>query len=192
MAPINPSSSLDDLNDIQLMHAQTGGLSQPFESDSALSASIDQFLKSGKLVFIKNCDYYCIDSLKHSYPYLTPEAAEALHDIGIEFQKEITKSNALPCRLLITSMLRTAEGQKKLKRYNRNASPNSAHLYGTTFDITYNKFVIDDSIQCVPKEIPALSQALITLRQQCRILVRKEFHQSCFHITVAAYKKQND
>ena len=72
----------------------------------------------------------------------------------------------------------------KLRSFNRNASENSCHQYGTTFDIAYNKYyaltrpVRDDTLKWV------LAEVLNTLRSQKRCYVKHERHQGCFHITV--------
>lgn len=39
--------------------------------------------------------------------------------------------------IIVTSVLRTGSSVKKLRKSNGNASANSAHVYGTTFDGIY-------------------------------------------------------
>ena len=85
---------------------------------------------------------------------------------------------------MVTSVLRTKEDVEKLRRYNHNATENSCHLYGTTFDIAYNKYspitrsVRDDTLKWV------LSEVLKDLRKQGRCHIKYEKRQGCFHITV--------
>lgn len=87
-------------------------------------------------------------------------------------------------KLLVTSVLRTKEDVRKLRRYNHNATENSCHLYGTTFDIAYNKYspitrsVRDDTLKWI------LSEVLNDLRKQGRCHIKYEKHQGCFHITI--------
>lgn len=45
-----------------------------------------------------------------------------------------------PNQIIVTSVLRTADDVKRLRRRNGNASANSAHAFGTTFDVSYRRF----------------------------------------------------
>ena len=45
-----------------------------------------------------------------------------------------------PNKIIVTSVLRTQDDVKRLRRRNGNASPNSAHFYGTTFDVSWKRF----------------------------------------------------
>ena len=88
-------------------------------------------------------------------------------------------------------MLRSKADVVKLRRHNSNATENSCHLYGTTFDVCYNRYktvedpqgprrrqVRNDSLKWV------LSEVLNDMRRQKRCLVKYEVKQGCFHITV--------
>ena len=93
-------------------------------------------------------------------------------------------------QFIVTSVLRTKEDVEKLRRYNGNATENSCHLYGTTFDICYNRYhtvappgerrrlVRDDSLKYV------LCEVLRDMRRDGRCHIKYEVKQSCFHITV--------
>jgi hypothetical protein len=168
-----------------LQHAQVGGLKHIFETDSDFYKSVDELVKRNILVHLEDCRFFHVDVLKHSQPYLVPEAVNLLKDIGVEFQKRLKEKGLKNYRFMITSVLRTDESQHKLGRHNSNATTNSAHCYGTTFDITYNKFLDGDSIFYPVKVQYVFAQTLIAMRQQCRFLIKKEYHQSCYHITVA-------
>jgi len=183
-APVDSTALLDDLNVVQLEHAQIGGLRQTFDTDSDFLKSVDGLLKKDVLVKIEDCRFFHIDQLKHSHPYLVPEAVNLLKDIGVEFHKRLKSNGMKPYRFVITSVLRTDESQHKLGRHNTNATTNSAHCYGTTFDITYNKFMDGDSV-FYPAKVPVIfKQTLVAMRLQCRFLIKKEHRQSCYHITV--------
>ena len=43
-------------------------------------------------------------------------------------------------RIIVTSLLRTDDDVKRLRKVNGNAAANSAHQYATTFDITYVRY----------------------------------------------------
>jgi hypothetical protein len=188
-APIDSSGTLDDLNDIQLEHAQIGGLKETFDTDEDFLKAVDKLVNDNVLIKLEDCRFFKIDELKHSQPYLIPEAVNLLRDIGVEFQKRLNKNGLKEYRFLVTSLLRTDESQHQLGRHNRNATTNSAHCYGTTFDISYNKFLDGDSISYSPKAFHLFTETLISMRQQCRFLIKKEHKQSCFHITVVVCKE---
>ena len=94
------------------------------------------------------------------------------------------------CQPIVTSMTRTREDVEKLRRHNGNASEQSCHCHGTTFDISYLHYVPvqdpdgpavrptrNDTLKYV------LSEVLNDLRRQGTCYVKYEAKQSCFHIT---------
>lgn len=143
--------------------------------------------KKSQLRHIQSCHNYVIDSLTHSVPYLVPLAAERLNAIGTEFA-DILQRNDLPhYRFYVTSVLRTKEDIEHLQRTNGNAIKNSAHNYGTTFDIAYMRFerctdthnyMTEDNLCLV------LAQTLLNQQRAGHIYVKHEKKQACFHITV--------
>ena len=88
-----------------------------------------------------------------------PKASILLQDIGRNFFDSLQVKNIPLTKLLVTSVLRTKEDVRKLRRYNHNATENSCHLYGTTFDIAYNKYspitrsVRDDTLKWILSEV---------------------------------------
>ena len=59
-------------------------------------------------------------------------------------------SKGLPFhRIVVSSVLRTRKDIERLRTQNVNASENSCHQYGTTFDINYNKY-IDEGYKVIP------------------------------------------
>ena len=124
---------------------------------------------------------YYVRGLTHSVPYLVPKAETLLSDIAREFQV-ISGTNS---RFEVTSVLRTKEDIKKLQGSNANATTNSCHLYGTTFDISYARFRTDVLHPKSNAELrEALAQAVYNLREQGRCYVKFEKKQKCYHITV--------
>jgi hypothetical protein len=141
-------------------------------------------------VLVASGDHYTVDSLTHSIPYLIPQAQELLDAIGRNFLDSLENKGLNPNQILVTSVLRTQEDVARLRRRNGNASPNSAHAYATTFDISYRRFhkvedpdgrplqdVSPDTLKLV------LSEVLRDLRQADRCYVKYELKQGCFHIT---------
>ncbi|MGN0214519.1 MAG: DUF5715 family protein [Muribaculaceae bacterium] len=129
--------------------------------------------------------YYTVDSLTHSMPFLVPEAVSLLEDIGRRFADTIRARGGHEYRIKVTSVLRTDRSVAKLRRRNRNASEQSAHCYGTTFDISYAKFICLDSTFIVSladlKNI--LGEILYDEREKGRCYVKFETKQGCFHVT---------
>jgi Family of unknown function (DUF5715) len=177
-----------DLNATHLKYAKANGI-KGFKSNKEFRQQIDDLVDDDKLVKVETCDYYVVDKLTHSHPYLTPEAAELLEDIGKRFQEKL-ENNDLKIRYYqVTSLLRTGESQRGLSRSNVNASSNSSHLYGTTFDITYARVFTRPRLQKSAEiadgpAIRLLSEAIGELRKEGRCVVVTERKERCFHITV--------
>jgi len=127
---------------------------------------------------------YKVAHLTHSLPYLTPHTEEELRSISKDFQVR-NKQNGLPyCRILVTSLLRTAEDIERLREVNANSTLDSPHLYGTTFDIAWSFY------QCPKRDtdgnqyLSSLAEVLKEHRDAGKIYVRYETKERCFHITV--------
>lgn len=133
---------------------------------------------------VSNQDFY-VDNLTHSMPYLVPEGAALLHDIGRAFNDSLRSRGGGAYRIKVTSVLRTPATVKALRRRNRNAVEESTHLYGTTFDISYIRFACDnDSLPRTQEDLKnLLGEVLHDLRRQGRCYVKYERKQACFHIT---------
>lgn len=136
---------------------------------------------------IHSTDNYILDSLTHSIPYLVPKAAAELDSIGAGFAAILARNGLPHYRFRVTSVLRTDEDIKKLQRSgNVNSVSNSAHCYGTTFDIAYlhydkvtrtRDYVPEDNLKLV------LGQVLLNEQRAGHIYVKYEWRQGCFHIT---------
>ena len=136
------------------------------------------------LVYVGESPYYHVDKLNSSIPYLVPRAALLLQDIGQAFYDSLYMKGVPLNQLIVTSVLRTKEDVARLQRHNGNATDNSCHLYGTTFDICYNRYhaldqeVRNDTLKWV------LSEVLRDIRKQDRAFIKYEVKQGCFHMTV--------
>ncbi len=139
------------------------------------------------IVEIESCEDFYVDELTHSYPFLVPEAADLLHEIGQNFNQALRERGGGDYRIKVTSVLRTPETVRKLRRVNRNATEESAHQYGTTFDISYVQFACDNvnGIHRTQEDMKnLLGEVLNELRNQGRCYVKYERKQGCYHITV--------
>ena len=173
-----------DLNDTHLAVARKIGI-RPLVSREAAQEL------GGKLVQIAPCERYDMDSLTHSIPFLVPRASALLDSIGANFLDSLTCKGLNPNRVIVTSVLRTQNDVKRLRRTNGNASVNSAHAYATTFDISYRRFTkVEDPDGRPMQDVSAdtlklvLSEVLRDLRKAERCYIKYELKQGCFHITV--------
>ena len=178
------STVFNDLNDVQLATASRIGIPTIANREAAAQSK-------DKLVFIGDNPYYDVKNLTHSIPYLVPRAAICLEEIACAFMDSCVVKGLPMHKLVLTSVLRTENDVKKLRRVNANASENSCHQYGTTFDISYKHFVrVEDPQSPTNKETPAsklkliLAEVLEDQRNLGTCYVKYEYRRSsCFHIT---------
>lgn len=181
---VNYRSMFGDLNATQLKAARAFGVAPLASREEA------ERMKS-KLVMIAGNDWYAVDSLTHSIPYLVPRASDLLDTIGANFLDSLAAKGLNPNRILVTSVLRTGEDVKRLRRRNVNASKNSCHAYGTTFDVSWRRFVkVEDEDGRPLQDVGAdtlkmvLAEVLRDVRRADKCYVKYELKQGCFHITV--------
>lgn len=166
-----------DVNALHLQAAKKNGI-KPVQKRSQINFA--------KLEKVNTCDYYTLDKLTHSVPYLIPKSKTLLDDIGKRFQEELANQGFRKHCIIVTSVLRSKEDVQKLRGTNGNASKNSAHFYATTFDITYIRFKrVSYKGEPVSNHTMAniLGKVLKDLRDKGRCYVKFERNQRCFHIT---------
>lgn len=170
----------NDSNYQQLEAAQRLGIDPINDLSSA-------YFTKRPIVKVTSNQFYKIDSLRHSVPYLVPEAVSLLEDIGRNFIDSLHNRGGDSYKIKVTSLLRTPETVGRLRRVNINATDSSTHQYGTTFDISYTNFYCEDpSRQINQGDLKnLLGEVLFDLRQQGRCLVKYEYKTGCYHITVA-------
>ena len=180
----NYAVAFPDTNGLQLTAANRLGVTPVANREDAES-------RKRELVYVGANPYYHVDPLYSSIPYLVPRAAVLLQDIGQAFFDSLYVKGVPLHKIIVTSVLRSQEDVAKLRRRNGNATENSCHLYGTTFDICYNRYktvenpdgphrreVRNDTLKWV------LSEVLRDLREQDRCYIKYEVKQGCFHMTV--------
>lgn len=170
----------NDSNFLQYMSAERLGIDPIYTLGEAYNTR-------RPLVKIESGEYYTIPELTHSMPFLVPEAAELLDEIGQEFSEAVVKKGGKKGnKFYVTSVLRSPYTVKKLRRVNSNAVDSSTHMFATTFDIGYNNFVMPDSGGALGagrlKEI--LAEVLLQKRNEGKCYVKYEKKSPCFHITV--------
>lgn len=177
-------TTFPDSNAVQLEAANRYGVSPVQNREDA-----ERRMK--ELVYIGSNPYFHVDKLNNSIPYLVPRAAVLLQDIGRAYFDSLQVKGIPLHKIIVTSVLRTKDDVTKLRGRNGNATENSCHLYGTTFDICYNRYktvedpdgpsrraVRNDTLKWV------LSEVLRDFRQQQRCYIKYEVKQGCFHMTV--------
>ena len=173
----NYKMAFPDSQSVQIVAAEKWGVSPVQNREDA-----EKRMK--ELVYVGESPYYHVDRLSNSIPYLVPRAAVLLQDIGQAFYDSLYNKGVPFNQLIVTSVLRTMDDVAKLQRRNPNATERSCHLFGTTFDICYNRYhavtqpVRDDSLKYI------LSEVLRDKRQEGRCYVKYEVKQGCFHMTV--------
>lgn len=176
--------SFPDSNAVQLTAASKWGVSPVRNREDAET-------RKKELVYVAASPYYHVDPLRQSIPYLVPHAAILLQDIGRAFFDSLYVKGVPLHRFIVTSVLRTQEDVARLRGFNQNATENSCHLYGTTFDICYNRYeTVEDPNGPHRREVRndtlkfVLSEVLRDMRQQGRCYIKYEKKQGCFHMTV--------
>lgn len=174
-----------DVQDVQYPAALAAGV-LPVENRA------DAEHRKKDLLYVGANPYYCIDpSMSRSIPYLVPKASHLLQHIGRRFLDSLAVKQIPLHKIIVTSVLRTEDDVNRLKRINGNVSEQSCHRFGTTFDISYNRYytvappddpdrraVRNDSLKFV------LSEVLRDVRAEGHCYVKYEVKQGCFHITV--------
>jgi hypothetical protein len=131
------------------------------------------------LVLINQGAGYEVMKLTHSHPYITPYSKTILEELGQAFQT-ITDNESF---FTLTSVTRTPEQQKSLRRRNRNAtSGQSSHSYGVSFDISYIRFNGKKLFSRTTQK--KLETILNEFQKAEKIFFIKERKQSCYHLTV--------
>lgn len=179
----NCNREFNDMNDTHLKAAKKIGINPLDSKEEILEASKKLYMIGGPLRF---GEPYVVDKLTHSSPFLVKEAVDLLHEIGQAFQDSLKNKHMPSYSVLVSSVLRTDNDVKNLKRRNINASQRSVHCYGTTFDISYKRFVKHDDEGKDAKQVhlkAVLAEVLRDLKKQGRCYVKHEVKQACFHIT---------
>lgn len=174
----SPARAFNDSNHVHLAEARMIGIEPLSDTRSHWQ------LRRPIVKVTSNADYF-IDKLTFSRPYLVPEAEAALREIGRRFRDTIEARGGGDYRIKVTSLLRTPESVKRLRRRNRNAVDSSVHQFATTFDISYAQFIADSD--SIPRSVDdlkgVLSEVLKAMREEGKIWVKYERKQPCFHIT---------
>ena len=176
-------NTFPDQQDVQILAANQHGVAPVQNREEAEHSK-------GKLVYVGSNPFFYVDKLNNSIPYLVPKASVLLQDIGRAYFDSLQIKGIPLHKIIVTSILRTKDDVAKLRTRNGNATENSCHLYGTTFDVCYNRYkqiqtekqprrqVQNDTLKWV------FSEVLRDFREKNRCYIKYEVKQGCFHITV--------
>lgn len=142
-------------------------------------------ISEGKLVQVKSGNSYVVEKMTFSYPCITTDSKLLLDEIARRLGEKSSQKGLKGVRFYITSMTRKADNIKSLRRFNRNASENSPHMYGNAFDISYKRFIARKWIltNCDKKFLKeALAEVIWQLRAENRCWATYEKVQNCFHV----------
>lgn len=172
-----------DSNEVQLASARLYGV-KPVKNRA------DAEQRMSELVYIGANPFYHVDNLRESIPYLVPRANILLQDIGRAFYDSLYMKGVPLHQIIVTSVLRSEEDVERLRLHNLNASENSCHRFGTTFDICYNRYRTVQTEQSPRRAVSndtlkwVLSEVLRDMRTAGRCYIKYEVKQGCFHLTV--------
>jgi hypothetical protein len=173
-----PCKKFDDGTAKHKEVAKTSSIGGPVKNYSVLK----NYVSSNKLVRLNSGNGYLVSKMNYSYPYVTVKARQFIEDLGQAYMTKCKESGVAYLPFIITSATRTKESVAKLTRVNRNAVPESAHLYGTTVDISWVRFGTEQKHS--QKNLNVLIDVLMDMRDKEACFVKFERMQACFHITV--------
>ena len=177
-------NTFPDNNDVQMVAARKNGVPPVKNREEA-----EKRMK--ELVYVGANPYFHVDKLNSSIPYLVPKASALLQDIGRAFFDSLQIKGIPLHKIIVTSVMRTKDDVTKLRNRNGNATENSCHLYGTTFDLCYNRYITVEDPEGPKRRAVrndtlkwVLSEVLRDFRVQNRCYIKYEVKQGCFHMTV--------
>jgi hypothetical protein len=160
-------------------HSHTHGI-EPLKFVRDIQPAVD----NGTLVPVEPTKTYILDTMRYSFPFALPKTKAFIDTIAARFQAQLTNTELAGTRLVVTSILRTESSVARLVRHNRNAIRNSAHLHGTTFDLSYATYDFKRPLTAEEADYlkEVLAQTLFNLRKERKCWVTYEIFQTCFHI----------
>jgi hypothetical protein len=103
--------------------------------------TVDSLIQTGRLVALEDSTRYWIVRPRTAPTHVVPQMRALLETLGLRFQERLAALDLPPYRIEVTSALRTAERQARLRRSNANAAAGaSSHEFGATVDLSYAAF----------------------------------------------------
>ena len=164
---------------------QTAARSLPNSFFVKNDAELQYGLSVSKLVEVSDGRGYRIDRPKYSKAVLLPEVRDPLENMGNDYADALKGTDSEGTVFRVTSMTRTNNQQRSLRKRNRNATKSlSTHSYGASFDIAFmDRANDDDNCNRPTREIQKL---LLRYQNEGRILIIPE--GGCMHIKLLRVK----
>ena len=213
--PLPLLSSAEESNLRQFGNARQLAVARQLGIDrGATEEQIDRLLQQGELVELEDNEHFIVRDLDHSRALAIPEVRDLLNEIGTRFQSRLAELGAPPLRLEVTSVLRSAADQARLRQVNPNAAAGtSTHEFGTTIDIAYNAFSApQEPYVAIGEDVPewlrphvrrfadvvlervaarrsaelkaVLGEVLLEMQREGKAMVTLERQQPVYHMTV--------
>ena len=114
-----------DLQGVHIVAARKWGVSPVEDREEAE-------LRKDELVYVGSNPYYTMDKqMSYSIPYLVPRASDLLQKISRNFLDSLAIKDIPLHTLIVTSVLRTENDVRRLRRFNCNAFRKDGKLYYT-------------------------------------------------------------
>ena len=125
--------------------------------------------------------------MEYSFPALQAETKDTLDDLAKIFRKKVEKENIPKVKLILTSMTRSRNSQRKLLQKYPESPLEAPHLYGYTFNVSFKNYKKVNTFRSsidgkVYKKI--LEDTLVELRKENKIWVTASKDSSFFMITL--------
>ncbi|MEX2471432.1 MAG: DUF5715 family protein [Gemmatimonadota bacterium] len=103
--------------------------------------TVGSLIEAGRLVALEDSTRYWIVRPRSAPTHVVPEMRALLEILALRFQERLAALDLPPYRIEVTSALRTAARQARLRGSNANAASGvSSHEFGTTVDLSYAAF----------------------------------------------------
>jgi hypothetical protein len=151
------------LNDAHVARARALGVR------AGSDAALDSLVAEGRLVLLEDSTAFWIVRPGTSPAHVTPDLRALLEQLGARFQARLAEIGLPPYRIEVTSALRTADRQARLRETNANAASGvSSHEFGTTVDLSYAAFAPPANppaglLDVVPAELAAHAERIVDL-----------------------------
>jgi len=141
---------------------------------------------NGKLKLVESNEYFMVDTMVYSFPFVTPHTHDFLLEMGERFHQKLRNTPFTCTKLNLTSMMRTLQSIQGLRKRNRNAVSLSSHLHGTTFDVSYRNFYSSKMLSTA--DVSYLGDQLVKtiweMRNEGKCYATYEYRQTCVHVVV--------
>lgn len=129
----------------------------------------DSMLAAEALVQLQDSTRHWVVRPRTSPAHVVPGLRDLLEVLGTRFHERLAALDLPPYRIEVTSALRTAERQARLRGSNPNAAAGvSSHEFGTTVDLSYAAFAPPaerpgEILDGVPDPLRAATERLVDL-----------------------------